>query len=114
MKENLAELRETNSGIEHSRDAAERHLASKEMELEKARSTVNEMEREICILKDRCNGLVHYCQCLLNFIEENKQCHWIPNEKNQKIQTSMQYQSNEYHPKACVNPMDTLFNMFLL
>ena len=59
MKENLAELRESNSSLEHSRDAGERHLAGKEMELEKARSTMSEMEREICMLKDRCNGLVH-------------------------------------------------------
>ena len=59
MKENLAELRESNSSLEHSRGAGERHLASKEMELEKARSTMNEMEREICMMKDRCNGLVH-------------------------------------------------------
>lgn len=56
MKESIAELRESNASTEHSRDTAERQLASKEMEIEKYRCTTAEMEREINMLKDRCNG----------------------------------------------------------
>lgn len=51
----MAETRETNSSLEVSRESLERQLASKEAELEKARITMCEMEREVNTLKDRCS-----------------------------------------------------------
>ena len=58
LKNNVTELKDVTSHLENDRDAAQRHLVSKEMELEKARSAMHDMEREICLLKERCNGLV--------------------------------------------------------
>lgn len=52
------EMRETNSSLEVSRESVERQLAGRVAELEKARITIGEMEREIINLKDRCNRYV--------------------------------------------------------
>jgi len=56
IRQNAGELKELSTNLEHDRDITQRHLAAKETELERARATIIEMEREINLLKDRCNG----------------------------------------------------------
>ncbi|XP_067948387.1 testis-specific gene 10 protein-like isoform X2 [Watersipora subatra] len=56
LKNSVSDLKDAASNLENDRDATQRHLVSKEMELEKAHSTMHEMEREINMLKERCNG----------------------------------------------------------
>jgi len=56
VKQQLSVAHENSSHLESGKDSLERQLSMRELELEKAKVTIADLEKDINILKDRSHG----------------------------------------------------------